>query len=363
MRIVYDGHIFRWQKTGGISRYFFEIISRLPSEWRPTVLGIEARNGNLPSHSQLEISTLSSIKPRRFTQSVKKTWWKSRYVQQAHVFHPTFYNLTGGLKFSEIQCPVVITVHDLIKAKYPHLEGDSVEAVQHQREAISHAAHLICVSKSTERDLLEFYPQTEGRTSVSYHGSSFPICSELQRDTIFEAPTFLFVGRRATYKNFRMVLGAFARACQSNRQIRLCLAGPPLNDEERWQIHFLGISDRVVASVFPRDEDLQRLYRSSVALLYPSRYEGFGIPVLEAMACGTLVLASNATSLPEVVGDAGILLDPGNERAWTDCILEVANRGLNRNELLAKGRKRAALFSWDMCAQRHIGVYAQLASS
>src|SRR5262245_47738288 len=360
MRIVYDGHIFRWQKTGGISRYFLEILSRLPAEWRPTVLGIEARNGNLPSHPQVEISTLSSIKPRRFTQPVKKRWWKSRYVKQADVFHPTFYNLTGGLKFSEVECPIVITVHDLIKAKFPHLEGDSVEAVQHQREAISHAAHLICVSKATERDLLQLYPQTEGRTSVSYHGSSFPVCSEHQRDTIFEAPTFLFVGRRATYKNFRMVLRAFARACQSNRQIRLCLAGPPLDDEERWQIHFFGISDRVVTSVFPEDEVLQQLYQSSVALLYPSRYEGFGIPALEAMACGTLVLASSATSLPEVVGDAGILLDPSDECAWTDCILEAAKGGLSRNELLIKGRKRAALFSWDKCVERHIAVYEQL---
>jgi glycosyltransferase involved in cell wall biosynthesis len=359
MRIVYDGHIFRWQKAGGISRYFNEIISRLPVDWQPLMLGTEARNGNFPVHPRLEVSPLCSFRPRRFSQPFKKTWWKLRYIQNARVFHPTFYNLTGGLRFSEIPCPVVVTVHDFIKARYPQVEGDSTEAVAHQREAILHAAHVVCVSKATEQDLLEFHPQAAGKTSVIYHGSSFSVCHEPQPEEIFETPTFLYVGRRATYKNFSMVLRAFAKACASHPGIRLRIAGPPLDDEERWHIHFLGISDRVDSSVFPDEHSLQQLYRKSVALLYPSRHEGFGIPPLEAMACGTLVITSNATSLPEVVGDAGIILDPADENAWAECILQVAAQRIRRKELIEKGKARAAVLTWERSATRHVEIYKQ----
>jgi glycosyltransferase involved in cell wall biosynthesis len=360
MRIVYDGHIFRWQKTGGISRYFREIITRLPTDWQPAVLGGELQDGNVPSHARLKVSALSFVKPRRFSQPIKKAWWKSKYVRNAQIFHPTFYNLTGGLKFSEIRCPVVITVHDFIKARFPHLESDSAHAVPYQREAILRATHLICVSKATERELLEFHPQLAGKTTVIYHGASFPVCHELPSEKIFEAPTFLFVGRRATYKNFLMVLRAFAKACQSHRTIRLQVAGPPLDDEERWQIHFLGIEARIDSSVFPDERALQQLYRNSVALLYPSRFEGFGIPPLEAMACGTLAVTSNTTSLPEVVGDGGIMLDPTDENAWTECILQVSSGMAGRRAIIDRGQRRAALLTWDESMKRHVQVYKSL---
>jgi glycosyltransferase involved in cell wall biosynthesis len=361
MNIVYDGHIFRWQKTGGVSRYFSEVISRLPADWLPVVLGAGDRNGSLPSHPRLGMSRLSSVRPRRFSQPLKKAWWKFRYVRRADVFHPTFYNLTGGLRFSEIRCPVVLTVHDFIKAKHPQLEGDSAEAVARQREAILHAAHLICISKGTEQDLLEFHPPAAGKTSVIYHGSSFPVCHEPQSDSIFETPTFLFVGRRATYKNFQMLLRAFAKACQSHPGIRLHLAGPPLDDEERWQIHFLGLAARISDSIFPDEPALQQLYRNSVALLYPSRHEGFGIPPLEAMACGTVAVTANTSCLPEVVGGAGIMLDPADENAWAECVLQIAAQKIDRRNLVEQGRQRVQTLTWEKSAARHVEVYKQFA--
>jgi glycosyltransferase involved in cell wall biosynthesis len=363
MNIVYDGHIFRWQKTGGVSRYFREIISRLPSDWEPTVLGVQERNGNLPFHPRLKVSTLASVRPRRFSQPLKKEWWKAGCVRNANVLHPTFYNLTGGLKFSDVRCPVVITVHDFIKARFPKLESDSVDAVPCQREAIQRATHLICVSKATERDLLDLNPDAAGKTSVIYHGCSFPVCNEPQSEEIFETPTFLYIGNRDTYKNFMFLLRAFSKACKSHEKIRLCVAGNPLNDHEKWQIHFLGIEDRVDSAVFPDDRSLQQLYRKSVGLLYPSRLEGFGIPPLEAMACGTLAVTSNATSLPEVVGDAGILLDPTDESAWTESILEVARAKIKRAEFIERGRKRAAALSWEKSTQAHVDIYKRLASA
>ncbi|HVM49403.1 MAG TPA: glycosyltransferase family 1 protein [Candidatus Acidoferrum sp.] len=361
MRILYDGHIFRWQRVGGVSRYFHEIISRLPADWCPTLLGLEALNGHLPAHSRLKTSLLSSVRPRRFTQPVKRFWWKQSQIKQANLLHPTYYTLSGGLSFSDFTCPVVITVHDLIAATYPHLEEQADLIFRCQREAILRADHIICISKATERDLLERFPQLANKITVIHLGASSPVWSGKEPATVFDPPTFLFVGRRGAYKNFALAMRAFAKAAEVHSGIRLRVVGEPLSAEERWQLHFLGLSERVDVSEFPEAEALQELYRRSVALLYPSRHEGFGIPPLEAMACGTLAVTSNTTSLPEVVGDAGIMLDPGDESAWTECILQIAHGDVPREELLERGRRRAAALSWDNSAQRHVALYKRLA--
>jgi glycosyltransferase involved in cell wall biosynthesis len=361
MRILYDGHIFRWQKVGGVCRYFQEIISRLPPDWFPTLLGLESLNGHLPAHPGLEALRLSSIRPRRLSQPLKRFWWRQNQIRHTNLLHPTYYTLSGGLSFSDFTCPIVITVHDLIAARYPHLEDQADLIFRCQREAALRADHIICISKATERDLLELLPQLSNKITVIYHGASFPVWSGPEPSTLFDPPTFLFVGRRGTYKNFALVLRAFARAAEAHAGIRLRVVGESLSMEERWQLHFLGLSGRVDVSEFPGPEALQELYRRSVALLYPSRHEGFGIPPLEAMACGTLAVTSNTTSLPEVVGDAGIMLDPADESAWTECILQIARGEVQREELLSRGRKRAAALSWDNSAQRHVALYKQLA--
>lgn len=363
MHVLYDGHIFRWQKAGGISRYFRELIARLPPEWVPTLLGVEPGPIPLPRHPRLATSPLSSLRPRRFSQQVKCAWWRSSHLRGADLFHPTYYTLTGGLKFSDFSCPIVVTVHDLIGATYPHLEANSREIVARQREAIRHAAHVVCVSHATERDLLRLVPEAAGKTSVIHHGSSFPVTHEPQPDDIFDSPTFLFVGGRATYKNFLFLLRAFSRACREHPKIRLHIAGPPLTEDERWQIHLTGLTDRITSSVYPDEATLYELYRRSVAFLYPSRHEGFGIPPLEALACGTLVLCSNVTSLPEVVGDAGIMLDPADEDAWAHRILQVANQQVNRAELITRGLAHASQLTWEKSAHAHIALYRALLHS
>lgn len=361
MNLAYDGHIFRWQRVGGVSRYFREIISRLPPDWSPTILG-EADPRNLPQHPHLVASGMSTMRPRSLSQPLKTWWWKKHHLKRARLFHPTYYGLTGGMRYDEIPCPVVVTVHDLIAATYPQLEDSAAGTMRAMRESLSCAAHAICVSRATERDLLEHFPHIAGKTSVIYHGTSFAVATAPPPNTIFETPTFLFVGRRATYKNFPLLLRAFAKACQSHSTMRLCAAGGPLSEEEKWQIHFLGISDRIDSAPFPSEEKLAQLYRSSVALLYPSRHEGFGIPPLEAMACGTLAVTSNTTSLPEVVGDAGIMLDPTDESAWTECMLAIARNAIARTELLERGRRRAIELSWEASAAAHVVQYERLGS-
>ena len=125
-------------------------------------------------------------------------------------------------------------------------------------------------------------------------------------------------------------------------------------------MHRLGIADHVVSAVYPDKTELQRLYRASVALLYPSVYEGFGLPPLEALASGILAVSANTSSLPEVVGDAGIMLDPTDSDAWTDCILRIAVGLPDRQILSARGKRRASEFSWAETVRRHVDIYRRL---
>jgi glycosyltransferase involved in cell wall biosynthesis len=358
MKILYDGHMFRWQTYGGISRYFSELVSRLPADWEPVFLGVDR---NLPRHPQLQSSPVSSIRPRRFTQPLKVSYWRLRHFRNAQIFHPTYYHLMGGLRYTDVKGALVITVHDMIHWRYRDFMEDAERTVKTQRDAVIRADRVICVSRATEEDLIDCIPEAAGKTCVIHHGSSFPVQRSQPSIAALERPMFLFVGGRGSYKNFLFLLRAFADACQLCPTICLHIAGPALSPEEHWQLHFLGIADRIQATTYPDEATLRSLYQTSVALLYPSCHEGFGIPVLEAMACGAIAVTSNTTSLPEVVGDAGIMLDPTDQSAWTDCIVQIASGGLDRQLIIERGEKRVRTFSWETSAATHVELYRQLA--
>lgn len=360
MRILYDGRIFQMQRAGGINRYFAEIISGLPADYQPIITGVEDFGKNVPGHPNLEQPHFKSFRPGRISAWVRERWWKPRLLGRLELFHPTYYDLTAGYSLADFKCPMVLTVHDFVYAIYPGLIEGSEWVIRHQAEAIRKADFVICISKATENELLERFPEKTGRTAVIYHGSSFEIQPPAAAQTIFENPSFLFVGGRGGYKNFSFLLRAFAKAAGSDPRIRLRVAGAPLTTEERWQIHLLGIGDRVETVVYPDEAQLMGLYRSSVALVYPSLHEGFGIPPLEAMACRTLAITSNSTSLPEVVGNGGIMLDPTREGDWIECLLQTARGGSNRDLIIEHGLKRVGMFSWKDTVDKHLNVYRRL---
>ena len=360
MKILYDGRIFQMQKAGGINRVFAEVISGLPADYHPLVTGVEDFGKNAPSHPNLKQPRYKNFRPGRISHLVREKWWKPRLLDSLDLFHPTYYDLTAGYSLSDFKCPMVLTAYDFIYAIYPKLTGDSEWVIRNQTAAIRKADFVICISNATENDLLERFPEKQGRTSVIYLGSSFEIQPPLAEPEIFQNPSFLFVGGRFGYKNFSFLLRVFARASESNPRIRLRIAGPPLSMEERWQIHLLGISSRVEEAVYPDEQQLMSLYRSSVALVYPSLHEGFGIPPLEAMACRTLAITSNTTSLPEVMGNGGIMLDPKRETDWVECLLKTAQGGGDRALMIERGLKRVRLFSWKKTVAQHLEIYRRL---
>ena len=362
MRILYDGRVFQIRRAGGVNRYFAEVISRLPADYYPLLTGVEDFGKNVPSHPNLQQPRFKYFRPNRVSGWLHEWWWKPRLLDSLDLFHPTYYDLTHGFSFLDFKCPTVLTVYDFIYAIYPKLIEGSEGVIRNQTEAIRKADHIICISKATENHLLERFPEKQGKTSVIYLASSFEIQPPLAEQSIFEKPSFLFVGLRGGYKNFSFLLRVFARACESNPRIRLRVVGVPLTTEECWQIKMLGITDRVEAVTYPDEQQLISLYRSSVALVYPSLHEGFGIPPLEAMACRTVAITSNTTSLPEVMGDGGIMLDPTREADWVECILKTAKGGADRDSMIDRGLERVRMFSWKKTVEQQLEVYRRLVS-
>jgi glycosyltransferase involved in cell wall biosynthesis len=366
MRILFDGLIFHYQRAGGINRYFAEIMSALPATMEPVVTGVTDFGQNAPVNPRLRHVAPPAIRPYRLQQLLRKRWWQPRLLRSVSLAHPTYYDLTGGLTFSDFRCPVVITVYDMICARFPKQMLDAEHMIRQQRAAVARADHIICISHSAERDLVELMPEALGKTEVIYLASSFdPVASTARvesdlGDAALQLTSFLVVGARGGHKNFLFLLHAFARALSSTPSLRLIVAGAALSSEEQWQMYRLGIAEKVVSVVYPDEHALQQLYRSSAALLYPSFYEGFGIPPLEAMAMGTLAVVSNTSSLPEVVGDAGIMLDPIDADAWTDCMLSIAAGWPEREAMLARGKQRASQFSWKDVADKHIAIYERM---
>ncbi len=361
MELLFDGIMFQREKAGGVSRYFTEGISGLPPDWRPVVTGVEEFGRNVPRHPHLRLENPPRFRPWRVMQAYGRVCWKPRVARRADLLHPSYYYFTNHFAWPDFACPVVVTVYDLIYARFPAQMERADELVRAQREAVRRADRVVCISRHTEEDLLELLPEAAGKTTVIPLGSTFPVLDDPPPDAVFDEPIFLCVGARAGYKNFFFLLRAFARAASVRPRLRLHVVGGPLTPEEKWQIYFLGITDQVVSIVYPDEATLQECYRRSVALLYPSLYEGFGIPPLEAMACGTVAVTGNRSSLPEVVGDGGILLDPLDEAAWTDCILKLSRPFPERASLLGRGRAQAGRFTWSECARSHVEIYRSLA--
>lgn len=360
MRLAFDGQIYRFQRAGGINQYFAQIIQRLPDDWEPVLLGASDFGTHTPRHPRLRVCDGPYFWPGRISQALRQARWQRLFATGCDLVHPTYYDLSDQIDISRLRCPVVVTVYDLIHARYSQLMEGADVFLRLQREAVERADHVICISRATEADLHATVPASIGKTSVIYLGSSLPV-SDRREPASDRPPAFIFVGTRGQYKNFDFALRTFAAAASVIPSLRLHVAGPPLTSHERWQIHLLGLESRVEAHVFPDEATLLRLYQDSLALLYPSHHEGFGIPPLEAMSCGTVAVTSNSTSLPEVVGQGGIMLDPNDASAWTECMLALARRTIDIAGLVSRGYVQARAFSWERSAAEHVAVYRRLA--
>ena len=252
----------------------------------------------------------------------------------------------------------MITVWDMIHELFPDGLDPNGDFARLKRKAIEAAQKVICISENTKRDLLERYSIPETRVSVTLLAPELDESMAHGAEVVPSRPYYLYVGSRAApYKNFDFLLNAFAKLAQVSREPMLCVVGAVFDEREQTLIKTLGLEDHIQHYCLITDSHLAKLYRCSVALVYPSLYEGFGLPPLEAMACGTVAVASNVSSIPEVTGEAAVLFDPASEDELMAILRSLLTDDERRAGLIIKGRQHAQKFSWDQTVSQTIDVY------
>ena len=358
MRIFYDGFIYQEQIAGGINRYFANIIKRLPADWVPLLTTCQTRVVNYPAHPNLQVFKFRRARPLRITYMMEKYFF--RYVMSKldfEIAHPTYYSLLTRQELSAYRRPVVLTVWDMTHELFPQYFADSAEVSHRKRKAVEAAQAVICISENTKKDLLERYKLPAERVRVTYLASEIDESLAHGPEPVPEQPYFLYVGARPGYKNFQRLLAAFANIVSQRSEVQLCAVGAPFSAAEARTIADLKLSQRIWSYDGVSDAHLAKLYHRSLALVYPSFYEGFGIPPVEAMMCGTAVIAANSSSMPEVIGDAGLLFNPAVTDELADILLLLVDNPQERERLIARGRERARAFSWDQTAAQTLEVY------
>lgn len=267
--------------------------------------------------------------------------------------------------------PSVVTVHDLAFLKFP----DQVPAKRRNwliagtRLSARKTERIITVSESTRRDLIEWLKVPEDKVAAI----PLAISPRVKRVTgtsldVFrmkwnlERPFILAVGTLEPRKNLPTLLRAFAKI-RDEIDHELVLVGPEgwLTGELKSTLDELRLGDRVRLTGFVSDEELGGWYSAAELFAYPSWYEGFGLPSVEAMSCGAPLLASNTSSFPEVVGDAGVLIPPGDVDLWAETMRDLLRDSSHRNELRTQGFARAERFSWRRTAQETYDIYREVA--
>ncbi|NLF39802.1 glycosyltransferase family 4 protein [bacterium] len=308
--------------------------------------------------------------PYRFTQPVKEFIFRcGAAVVRPDLYHETNYVLMP------FRGPRVVTVFDMSVKRFPETHPPArVRFFNAWFDCrLGDADHIITISESAKRDIVEIMgvrPEVVTVTHLapppSFARPDEAALAAFRTAKGLEQPFLLYVGNLEPRKNLEMLVRAYAALVHRKPAApRLVLAGEPswLSDPLFAEIDRLGLRDRVLLPGYVPEDELPLWYSTALAFLYPSRYEGFGLPVVEAMACGSPVLCANASSLPEVAGDAAVLLPPDDEEAWTNGMDEIEESVERRVLLRDKGMRRAALFSWDRCAKETHAVYERVVHS
>lgn len=368
MRILFDHQIFSFQRYGGISRYFVQLVSQL------------RRNPSLEAHifsplftnhylaadtnicSGLAFQVPSFKGSARFCNSLNNLilpFFCSKH--RPDIFHHTYYRSVAPVNN---QVKQVLTVYDMIHEIYPEYFPAADKTSSFKKYAVSRADHILCISHNTKQDLIRFYNVPEDMVTVAYLGFLSSSSSVITRtQPMYCKPFLLYVGVRSGYKNFSTLLQAFAASTDLNSEYLLvAFGGGKFTQQELAYINHLGLDSSQVIHSSGSDESLSLHYSQASIFIYPSIYEGFGIPPLEAMSFGCPVACSLTSSLPEVVGSAAELFDPFSHSSIQAALFNVLDDSKKRDNLIISGYTRSKSFSWSNCALQTISAYERVLS-
>jgi glycosyltransferase involved in cell wall biosynthesis len=380
MRVLFDHQIFERQRWGGISRYFVELFRGL----RPAIdveLSLRRTQSELRGELESLLGVVTSdrgfpetfLGGRRFPGS-KQLWSlakraipgfeakrANREASLARVaaggfdlLHPTYFDpyfleALGGR-------PYVLTVYDFTYEAYPELFSARDPVPGWKRTLAQGAARIIAISEHTKRDLVKFLDVDPGRIDVTHLAYEPLAAAGAPPPPGLPARFVLFTGTRHAYKNWRLLVTAMAGPMRADPALHLVCTGMPFTPEERAHLAALGV-DRQVLHLRVAEAALGGLYERAAAFVFPSLYEGFGIPVLEAFRHGCPAVLANASSLPEVGGDAALYFDPAEPEAIAGALGRVLGDAALRDDLVRRGRERVKAFTWKRTADETLACY------
>tara|TARA_Y100000389_G_scaffold203786_1_gene253461 strand:- start:1655 stop:2758 length:1104 start_codon:yes stop_codon:yes gene_type:complete len=366
MKIAFDFKIFSHQKFGGPSRYFynlFEHIKLINNETNiisPFYCNQFLRNSI--SKKNIIGFYLPQIKYINFLVKYLNTNISKFLIKKLNpqILHTTDYFFSSSDKHKKL----VVTVHDLIHEIF-HDEFGKNHRYRPKQRILDLADHIICVSVNTKNDLVSLYNVDEKKISVIYHGNSFSDTTIFQKDNFKKKISFkyfLYIGSRKRYKNFFSIINAIKKNKQIYNDYKvICFGGGKLLKSEITRFKENNIDLKKIIILENNDDNLLfNLYKNASALIYPSQYEGFGMPIVEAMSLGCPVISSNSSSLPEVYGDAALTFSPFSDQEILSKIESIVSDNELRSKLIKLGLNQSKKFSWEKCARETLEVYNKL---
>lgn len=359
MNILYDFQIFLKQKFGGASRYFLELGLRISNNakvdfYSPIYINryfrnIKSKSSNLFIYKKFVFNKLFT----RINQNLTCHYLKKNSYS---IIHPTYYDIEY-LKNCKVK--KVLTVFDLIHEKFTSQKKIN-EFRDKKKYAIQNTDFFICISKNTQKDLINFYNVKEEKTKVIYLASSN--INKIFTYKKLEKPFILYIGNRSGYKNFNILVKAFSTSKElKNNFLLCCFGGGNFTKEEKLFFSQNKINQLNVRHLGDNEEFLASIYEQAACLVYPSIYEGFGLPILEAMQYRCPVICSQVSSIPEVGGNAVEYFNPYDYELLLESIKKVLYKHDYKEKLIDLGMQRSKIFSWNKCAKETLEVYNEIA--
>lgn len=381
MRILYDHQIFAIQDFGGISRCFVELYKNLPRGVDADISLKESDNAYIRELRVPEVRPKKEginhfICRRPFPGKWHLYEWYNKLWKRKErpdynlkhsiealkkgnfdVFHPTFF---GGYFLPYLNGkPFVLTIHDMTPELYPQQYAEDDFQIIMKRKLAPLASAIIAVSENTKQDIIRLLNIPEKKVHVVYHGSSLPIPATSHPP--FHFPYILFVGSRQGYKNFVTFIQEAAPIIKKYPDLHVVCTGLPFDNDEEQLFLTYGIHQRMVNKWARTDSELYSLYHHAKCFVYPSEYEGFGIPILEAYQANCPVLLNNASCFPEIARDAAFYFDIHSHHSLAEQLDTILSMNLDtRKALLTKQCTRLHDFSWQKSAEELTQIYRSL---
>ncbi|MEE9372689.1 MAG: glycosyltransferase family 1 protein [Saprospiraceae bacterium] len=367
MKIFFDYQTFHYHRFGGISKYFihlfeeFELMSDIDFN-----LGLKSSpnehlklydNQYYYDESNVSFGLVLKLKKKWLEMQNRKKSIRELKKENYDLFHPTYYD-PYHVRYN--RKPLVVTVYDMVHERFADkFTFSDHKTIEWKKLVCEKATKIIAISESTKNDLIEILKIPTEKIDVIH--LAVKDLSSYKTDTVFSLKIpqkyILYIGNRGLYKNFNNFIHAIAPILKEDDQMKLVCTGPDFNLKELQYINDLGVYGDQLIHLFPNDDEMNNLYQKAQIFVFPSLYEGFGLPILEAFSVGCPVVMSNTSSLPEVGGEAAAYFDPYSINEMRIKIKNILYNKAKQSEMIELGKKRVKKFSLEKTAQKTLHAY------